>query len=255
MTNKHKKKYKALMLDVDGTLVINHPDALPSQKVIHAIERASKQVHVGVATGRPLFMVHKLLDHLSLSGPCIIDGGIRIIDAKSRKTLRQQNINTEDILPVITIAKKLGIEVDLGEEDKDVTFYEGYSLHKVMGLLTKPIDESLADIFTEQLLTHIPTISAYKTSSYTPNKVHVGISHASATKQHGILEVAQILGIETSEIIGVGDNHNDFPLLMACGLKVAMGNAVEDLKAIADYVAPTVEEDGVADVIEKFILK
>ena len=41
---------------------------------------------------------------------------------------------------------------------------------------------------------------------------------------------------------------------MACGLKVAMGNAVDDLKAIADYIAPTVDEDGVADVINKFIL-
>ena len=41
---------------------------------------------------------------------------------------------------------------------------------------------------------------------------------------------------------------------MACGLKIAMGDSVEDLKVIADYVAPTVEEDGLADVIEKFIL-
>lgn len=42
---------------------------------------------------------------------------------------------------------------------------------------------------------------------------------------------------------------------MACGFKVAMGNAVDEVKAIADYIAPPVEEDGVADVIEKFILK
>jgi hydroxymethylpyrimidine pyrophosphatase-like HAD family hydrolase len=42
---------------------------------------------------------------------------------------------------------------------------------------------------------------------------------------------------------------------MASGLKVAMGNAIKDLKAIADYIAPSVEEDGVADVIEKFVLQ
>lgn len=77
---------------------------------------------------------------------------------------------------------------------------------------------------------------------------------AQAIKQHGILEVAEMLGISTHEIIGVGDGYNDFPLLMACGLKVAMGNAVSDLKEIADYIAPTVEEDGVADVIEEFVL-
>ena len=80
------------------------------------------------------------------------------------------------------------------------------------------------------------------------------ITHADATKQHGVMEVAQILGIEKEDIIGVGDGYNDFPLLMACGLKIAMGNAVPELKAIADFVAPSVDEDGVAVVIEKFLL-
>jgi len=88
----------------------------------------------------------------------------------------------------------------------------------------------------------------------TDHKVHVVISHPEATKQHGILEVAEILDIETHEIIGIGEGYNDFPLLMACGFKVAMGNAVSDLKEIADYIAPTVHKDGVAHVIEKFIL-
>ena len=83
---------------------------------------------------------------------------------------------------------------------------------------------------------------------------HVAVNTIAATKQHGILEVAKIMGISTHEIIGIGDASNDIPLLMACGLKVAIGNATEDVKAIADYIAPTVEEDGVADVIEKFIL-
>ena len=56
-------------------------------------------------------------------------------------------------------------------------------------------------------------------------------------------------------MIAIGDGPNDFPMLMAAGFKVAMGNASDDLKAIADYIAPTVEKDGVVDVIEKFILK
>ena len=67
-------------------------------------------------------------------------------------------------------------------------------------------------------------------------------------------ELGKILNIRTHEIIGIGDGPNDFPLLMASGLKVAMGNAIPDLKAIADYVTATVEEDGVAQVIEKFVL-
>ena len=82
----------------------------------------------------------------------------------------------------------------------------------------------------------------------------MSIQHVEATKQHAIFEVAKLLHIDTHEIIGVGDGYNDFPLLMACGLKVAMGNAVPELKAIADYIAPTIDEDGVSDIIEKFVL-
>lgn len=55
-------------------------------------------------------------------------------------------------------------------------------------------------------------------------------------------------------MIGVGDGYNDFPLLMSCGLKIAMGNAIEELKDIADYIAPSVDEDGLAKVIDKYYL-
>lgn len=81
------------------------------------------------------------------------------------------------------------------------------------------------------------------------------ITHEEVSKLHGIVDVAKLIGVETKDSIGVGDGHNDFPLLLACGLKIAMGNAVPELKAIADFVAPTVNEDGVAVVIEKFILE
>ena len=55
-------------------------------------------------------------------------------------------------------------------------------------------------------------------------------------------------------MIGVGDARNDAPLLNVCGLKVAMGNADDKLKKIAHYIAPSVDEDGVAHVVERFIL-
>jgi hydroxymethylpyrimidine pyrophosphatase-like HAD family hydrolase len=64
-----------------------------------------------------------------------------------------------------------------------------------------------------------------------------------------------MLGVRYEEIIGVGDGHNDVPLLEAVGLKVAMGNAPDEVKAIADYVAPKLSEDGVADVIQRYILR
>lgn len=253
MIKQNKKQYKALMLDVDGTLMQNQKDGLPSARVREAIQKAKNSIHVGVATGRPLHQVRYLLDYLSLTGPCIINGGIQVYDATSKKIVRQQVIDPLDIPSVVSIAQEMSVPLLLAKEEQDEAYYVGHPLTDVFGLFSNAIDEALADRFIDRLK-DIPTITAHKTSSWEPNSVHVGINHPLATKQHGILETAQILGIETEDIIGVGDHYNDFPLLMACGLKIAMGNAVEDLKAIADYVAPTVDDDGVAHVIEKFIL-
>lgn len=105
-----------------------------------------------------------------------------------------------------------------------------------------------------QKLSSITDITYHKTHHKDPEKFGVLINHIDATKQQGVFELEKRLGIARSEMIGVGDSYNDFPLLMACGLKVAMGNAIPELKEIADYIAPSVNEDGVVDVIEKFIL-
>ena len=63
-----------------------------------------------------------------------------------------------------------------------------------------------------------------------------------------------MLDIDPSQIIAAGDSFNDLPLLAACGAGIAMGDAPEELKAIADYVAPRVDEDGLAVALEDFVL-
>ena len=126
---------------------------------------------------------------------------------------------------------------------------------KILSLYVEGVDKTIADSVISDL-TFLPEISAHQMIISSTNPDHVGleIANVRATKQFGIAEVAKMLHISTHEIIGIGDGYNDFPLLMACGFRVAMGNAVPDLKAIADYIAPSVDEDGVAYVIEKFIL-
>lgn len=54
-------------------------------------------------------------------------------------------------------------------------------------------------------------------------------------------------------IISDGDGYNDFSLLMACGLKIAMGNPIEDLNAVVDEVVPSVEEDGLVYILKKYL--
>lgn len=252
-SKKLKKKYKALILDLDGTLIPNKKDGMPSKKVRETIAKASKLIHIGVATSRPYFMLSHIFKHLKLSGPLIISGGSQILDIVSKKTLWEQVLNQEDLINVCKILKREKLSFFVQDNQKDVRFSKAYKPKKPFNIYMPALTPLVADNIINKI-SHISTIAIYKIPSWKKNKADIHISHVYATKQHAILEVAKILGINTHEIIGVGDGGNDMPLLMACGLKVAMGNAVEDLKAIADYIAPSVEEDGVADVIEKFVL-
>ena len=250
---KQKKKYKALIVDVDGTLVPNKRDGMPSKKVTDAIAKASKILHVGVATSRPYFILSHIFDHLNLSGPSIIVGGAQIIDTFSKKIIFEQQLLTQDVMEISKLAETLSIPIHIPGNTKEEILSKKNIHQKTTQLWIQGSKLKEADNFINEL-SPISTISVHKMPSWKNGKIDVSITHASATKQHAIVHIAKLLNIETHDIIGVGDGYNDFPLLMACGLKIAMGNAVNDLKAIADYVAPPVEEDGVADVIEKFIL-
>ncbi|MEK7534623.1 MAG: HAD hydrolase family protein [Patescibacteria group bacterium] len=248
-----KKKYKALILDVDGTLILNKRDGMPSKRVTEAINKASKLIHIGVATSRPYFILSHIVDHLKLSGPSIIVGGAQIIDTASKKILFEQPLLKKDLLKIVKLLRTSHVPLTVLDNGKDIVVSQSYKPKNPLQLWLPGLTPQEADMYINKL-SHIPTIDVQKLPSWIRNKIDIVISHASATKQHAILEVSKVLNIQTQDIIGVGDGYNDFPLLMACGLKAAMGNAVEELKAIADYIAPSVEEDGVAHVINKFIL-
>lgn len=90
--------------------------------------------------------------------------------------------------------------------------------------------------------------------SYSSNR-YMEFNKIGIDKGAGLRRLAEILGIDISETIAVGDNYNDMPMLMAAGLSVAAGNAVEDVKKACDVVTESDNNEGViAEVIERFIL-
>ncbi len=250
-----KPLYKALILDVDGTIMLNKRDAMPSQKVTEAIVKAGKRIHICLATSRPYNAVSHIFDHLKLSDYSIVNGGAQIFDMKTRKVVWEQLIDQNDVEAVCDILQNnIRVPFWLNDGRKD-TFIPRDPIPKQVFQIyvTAKLTNETADIYIKKI-SHIAGIAAHKVPSWDKGCYDILIGHAGATKQHGIFEIAKLLEIETHAIIGVGDGYNDFPLLMACGLKIAMENADLGLKAIADYIAPPVEKDGIIDVINKFIL-
>lgn len=253
--------YKALMLDIDGTLVPYNYGALPSQAVIEAVKKAQEKVYVTLVTGRAFTTAKRVSDALGLSsGFMVINGGAQTINIQTEKVLYEQPIDLPDARIIVNIL-----------EEEGITFYIKQTLHGLPDLsnpftkehiLTNPYmvfceerysSEKIDTVFEK--LSSLSGLTLHKARHKLPDKYGFNITHAKATKLLGLTVVCEQLGILPSEAIGVGDGYNDFPLLMACGLKIAMGNAAAELKEIADFIAPSVDDDGVVTVINKFVLE
>ena len=83
---------------------------------------------------------------------------------------------------------------------------------------------------------------------------YVELTHGAASKGNAVKWLSAQWNIPRAEIIAIGDQDNDRSMLEYAGLGVAMGNAIEGLKSVAQFVAPSAAEDGVAVVIENFLL-
>lgn len=248
--------YKALISDIDGTLTPIIPNSLPSEKVTCKIKEAvNKGLIFSLATGRPFFLAKYLVDHLGLIGPSIVDNGAVIVDSHDGSTIWEANLPNEEANQVISSVKKYKLRrasLDSGVLENPTKLPNN---SKVRKLSIHDISEDIADKIISKVSSLYSDVIGTKAASYKgQHLVDVYFSNIKATKQYAVFKLSKILGIQESEIIGVGDGYNDFPLLMACGMKVAMGNSVNDLKGIADYIALSVEEDGLAEVIDKFYL-
>ena len=241
------------MLDLDDTTVVHGKKSLPSARVADAIARAKERIHVCIATARTLTDTMPVLSHLQLSGPCIVTNGTQIYDPITKKIIWEVSLPKGVVPDVYTICKHYNLRSLHSNGMEDLEYTGGKIPEKILSIYIPEVDMQMVDEVAGKLR-QISGINVQKLTAWNKRYMSIDVTHSEASKLHGIMEVAKILGITTDEIIGVGDGYNDFSLLMACGLKIAMGNAIDELKAIADFVAPTVYEDGVATVIEKFVL-
>lgn len=253
-------EYKALMLDIDGTVVPYDYKALPSERVAKAVKDAQQYLSVSLVTGRGYNFVEPIFKKFGMhSGFTVLNNGSQVMDLSTKKLLYDQTIDIRDAEEIIDILDEAGALFYLKQERLEESNNRGYFnkgdlIHRPYMFFTEELF-SLEDV--EDLLhklSHLSNITLHKGRHKSPDKYHINISHAQATKLHGVNIIREHLGITKEEIIACGDGYNDFPLLMAAGLKVAMGNAVAELKEIADVIAPSVQDDGVAEIINRYIL-
>ena len=267
-------KYKMIVLDLDGTLTNNKKEITPRTKQA-LMQAQAAGVHVVLASGRPTYGIVPLAEELKLKdngGYILAFNGGKIIDCTNNEVLFEQKLD-EQLVPILfQEAKKAGMEIltyqgeGIAATNKDdeyvqheafinkmpVTQYDNF-----LNQLVYPINKCL--IVGDPTPLHELEIrlakelegkmDVYRSADFFLECVPLGIDKARALER-----LISSLGISREEVIACGDGYNDLSMIRFAGLGVAMANAAKDIQSEADFVTLSNEEDGVAHVIEHFIL-
>lgn len=165
-----------------------------------------------------------------------------------------QHVYTQDKLYVFNLSeseadriKHQKVECEILEEN-NVDFLKDTPISKILYQNTDvPYLMSLEPLMKDIVEGHCAV-------SYSSNR-YMEFNKLGVDKGQGLINLANILGIDIKDTIAVGDNYNDMAMLKVAGLSVAAGNSVQDVKDACDYVCEADNNEGViAELIEKFIL-
>ncbi|MDX8049324.1 HAD family hydrolase [Lentzea sp. BCCO 10_0798] len=254
---------RLVALDIDGTLTaVGSNDISPAVKA--AITRATEHGAVVVlCTGRSLVGIGAVAPQLPASYALCSNGAVWWDPALDEVTKRVTfdpgpTVKTlQALLPGAVFAvEQTGVgNLSLGE------FLPG----DLWGVTTRVTFEEMAAVPTSRLvmrwLDHTPAELAFAVRELELPGIEWSVDHTEAwltavppdvSKGSALDELVAQLGIEASDALAIGDGSNDVEMLKWAGLGVAMGQAPAHVQAVADEVAPTVLEDGAAQVLNRF---
>lgn len=266
--------YKLIALDMDGTLL--NPQGLISPRTHAAIAAArAKGVTVVLASGRPLEGMSRYLAELGLTGQddyVICYNGALVQQVADQRIIRSQLLTGSDASAIARLADELevnvhGFSVSQGLISPRVSTYTEHESHLIgmpinlIDFATLAADEQIMKVMMidepPQLSRAIERLPAELYERYTVVQsapFFLEFMNKQSNKGTGVAALAEHLGLDASQVIAVGDAGNDHHMIEYAGLGVAMGNATDDIKALAQHITGRNDEDGVAQVIERFIL-
>ena len=270
---------KMVCLDLDGTL-LNHEKTI-TQRTRRALERAAEAgVLVVPTTGRFFSGIPQAVRDLPFIRYAIVCNGAQLYDRAEDRILRRWDIPLDRAMAVLDYMDTLPVIYDCFLDDWSYVG-DGYletmdtyipdpvicaalrKLRKPVGSLRRflaergePVqklqmffrDRAVQDRVTAEMPGLFPDMAI--TSAMDNN---LEINAGEATKGHGLKALCGLLGVDPRDTVAFGDGVNDLTMIRAAGLGVAMGNGVPALKAEADRVALTNEEDGVAVLLEELL--
>lgn len=255
---------KAVFFDIDGTLVSFKTHRVPNSTLEAIKILQAKGIKVFVATGRhpSILTVGNNVGEITFDGFVTLNG--QYCFTKTGETIYENSICKEDIVSLLEFMKENKFPCAF-VEDKDT--YINYIDDVVVNLL-KSVNVPLPPIedierakegkvfqlnpyvpveFEEEIMKVLPNCEATRWSP-----TFIDVIPAGGGKHVAIEKIIEYYGYKKDEVMAFGDGGNDKTMLIAAGIGIAMGNANEDVKKIADYVTTSVDDDGVIKALKYF---
>ena len=265
--------YKLIAMDLDGTL--NNDQKIITEKTKAALMAAQQRgIRLALASARPspgLFKERDILRLQDHQGILMSYNGGRIVDAQTGAVLFETSMDLEETkqvlrklehLPVTPILDdgvqfyvedKNGFKVDYECKNNNMVCSE---VGNLADFLTFAPIKILMSVQPEELTQVQQEIAAFLPESLTVVQTaafYLEVIPKVINKGQGIRDICKVLGISSREVISFGDAANDIPMLQEAGMGVAMGNAAEAVKAEANMVTLSNNEDGIAAALEQLL--
>ena len=266
-------KYKLIAMDLDGTLL--NDQKVITEKTKAALMAAQEQgIRLALASARPSPGLYKERDTLHLQeheGLLMSYNGGRIVDAETGRVLFETSMNLQETkqvlrrleeLPVTPIlddgvqfyvTSKNGYKVDYECRNNNMVCTEVPNLAEFLDFAPIKILMSVQPEELEAVQTQIAAFLPQSLTVVQTAAFYLEVIPRVINKGQGIRDICGVLGIDPAEVISFGDAANDIPMLCAAGMGVAMGNAAEAVKAAADMVTLSNNDDGIAAALEKLL--
>lgn len=275
--------YQLLALDVDGTVL--DPDGQIRLAVKQAVADAqARGLQVMLCTGRRFRTALPVAQALGLSHPLIVHNGALVKAHDSGETLYHCYLSAEVYQQCLALLSQVsspmlyidafhdGIDIITAHSDRTHPFQQAYLQDSQphcqivpdisdlprQGVVMMSImaEESRLQAFRNDVqatLGHQVHVNVLANKSYQGSILEV--LHPSVSKWQALEQFASRQGIAASEIIAIGDDANDLEMIRHAGLGIAMGNAIEAVKAVADYITSSNAEAGLARALHDVVLK
>jgi Cof subfamily protein (haloacid dehalogenase superfamily) len=268
--------YKLLVVDIDGTL-LGKGRAISTKDRETVAKVRDSGIQVSLSTGRAVQACWDILNQLSLDDYHIFFDGALVSNPNNSKEVYVQPLSPAVVKQAVEFAHLNNIYLELfsatryfvewetwpaairrqffGMEPTVVDFTKLWNQERIIkgGLIaSSPQEAEKVDSFHRHFNDSL-RFSGARTPAY-PGVDFINVLAPEVSKGRALEALALYLGIPLAEVMAIGDGINDLPLLSLAGLAVVMGNAPDEVKAVADYVTLDVDHNGVAAAINEFLL-